>query len=180
MQATGADPSNPSFDDAAEAFELLEQAVDDGQIRAFTGNDYQDDLVAGNFVACVSWSGDVAQLALENSDLRFIIPEEGGNVWADTMVMPKGTENVDSVAAWLDFAYDPVNAARITAEVQFVSPVKGVKEELVKLGGDAAALAESTLLFPDEETLSKVKGFGALSEEDEEKFDTEFSRLAGV
>ena len=37
------------------------------------------------------------------------------------------------------------------AYVQYVSPVVGVRDELVKLGGDAAALADSPLLFPDDD-----------------------------
>jgi spermidine/putrescine transport system substrate-binding protein len=180
MQATGADPVNPSFDEAADAFELLEEAVDGGQVRAFTGNDYQDDLVAGNFVVCVAWSGDVSQLVVENENLRFFVPEEGGMSFADTMVMPKGTDNVDSVAEWIDFVYDPANAARIAAYIGYISPVKGVAEELTKLGGDAAALVDNPLVFPTPEMLSQVKGFGQLSEEEEAMFDAEFSRLAGV
>lgn len=180
MLASGADPSEPSFDSAADAFSMLEQAVNDGQIRAFTGNDYQDDLVAGNYVACVGWSGDVAQLTLENPDLRFVIPEEGGMSWADCMVVPKGAEHVDAIAAWMDYVYDPVNAARITASVQYVSPVKGVDAELTRLGGDNAALVENPLVFPDDETLGRLHAFGPLSEDEEAQFDEEFARISGV
>jgi spermidine/putrescine transport system substrate-binding protein len=179
MLATDADPGKPSFDAAGPALEKLEKAVKDGQIRSFTGNDYQDDLVAGDFVACIGWSGDVAQLALDDPNLKFVIPDEGGMSWADTMVMPKGTVNTDSVAKWIDFVYDPVNAARITAEVQYVSPVKGVAGELKKLGGDAAALADNTLIFPDDATLGNLHTFGPLSDEDEQKLDEEFSRITG-
>ena len=45
------------------AFDRMDQAKSDGQIRAFTGNDYLDDLSQGNFAACVGWSGDVAAAA---------------------------------------------------------------------------------------------------------------------
>lgn len=180
MLATGADPSEPSFDDAGDAFAQLEQAVGDGQVRAFTGNDYQDDLVAGNYVACVGWSGDVAQLTLENPDLRFVIPEEGGMSWADCMVVPRGARNVDAVAEWMNYVYDPANAARITAFVQYISPVKGVAEELTAMGGEAAALVDNPLVFPDEETLSRLHSFGPLSEEEEAQFDEEFARISGV
>lgn len=41
----------------------------DGQIRRFTGNDYQNDLLAGNPAACIGWSGDVAQLAMDQLPL---------------------------------------------------------------------------------------------------------------
>ncbi len=60
----GVDPSTvTTFDDAAGAFDQLAEAKSNGQIRAFTGNDYLDDLSTGNFAACIGWSGDVVQLS---------------------------------------------------------------------------------------------------------------------
>ncbi|MFZ9698133.1 MAG: polyamine ABC transporter substrate-binding protein [Ilumatobacteraceae bacterium] len=169
-----------TFDDAVEAFDKVEKAKNDGQIRAFTGNDYLDDLSAGNFAACVAWSGDVLQLGKDNPDVKFIIPEEGGTSWFDTMIWVTGSENGDAVAKWMDYCYDPVNAARITASVQYMSPVKGVQEELVKLGGEAAALADNPLLFPDEATVARLQSWGALSEEEEAKFDEAFAAITGA
>jgi spermidine/putrescine transport system substrate-binding protein len=169
-----------TFDKAAGAFEQLEKAKSDGQIRAFTGNDYIDDLDAGNFAACVAWSGDVLQLTKDNPDVRFFIPEEGGTSWFDTMIWMKGSDRADSVAAWMNYIYDPVNAARITASVQYITPVKGVQDELVKMGGESAALAENPLLFPDAATLSNLQSWGALSEDEEAKFDEAFSAIIGA
>lgn len=166
-----------SFDQAAEAFEKLEQAKSDGQIRAFTGNDYINDLSAGNFAACVGWSGDVAALGVDNPNIRFVIPEEGGTSWADTMVLPKGAQNVEQAAKWMDFVYDPEQAAQITAYVQYVSPVKGVQDEVAKID---PALAESPLLFPDDETLKRVHTFANLSEDVEAEFDEAFSSIVGA
>ena len=169
-----------TFDEAAVGFDKLEKAKSDGQIRSFTGNDYMDDLNAGNFAACVAWSGDVVQLSRDNPDVKFVIPEEGGTSWYDTMIWVAGSENSDAVAEWINWCYDPVNAARITAYVAYMSPVAGVKDELVKLGGDAAALAESPLLFPDEATLSRLQTWGPLSEEEEAKFDEAFAKITGA
>lgn len=174
----GVDPATLStFDDAAEAFDQLAQAKSDGQIRAFTGNDYLDDLSTGNFAACIGWSGDVVQLARDNPAVRFVIPEEGGMSWADTMLMPKGAANRDAAAAWMNFVYDPVQAAQITAWVQYVSPVVGVREELAKLDPE---LAESPLLFPDEATLARLHGFANLSEDVEAEYDAAFSDIVGA
>ena len=178
MLGLGADPASiTSFDDAAAAFEQLVAAKADGQIRAFTGNDYLDDLSTGNFAACIGWSVDVVQLARDNPAVRFVIPEEGGMSWADTMVMPKGAVNRDAAAKWMDYVYDPVQAAQITAWVQFVSPVTGVQEEVAKLD---AELAESPLLFPDEETLSRLHSFANLEEDVEAEFDAAFSDIIGA
>ena len=72
------------------------------------------------------------------------------------------------------------NAARITLTAQYISPVKGVQDELVKLGGDAAALAEDPLLFPDAATISRLQTWGALAEEEEAKFDEAFAKITGA
>jgi len=169
-----------TFDDAASAFDKIEKAKKDGQIRAFTGNDYTDDLSSGNFAACVAWSGDVLQLSKDNPDVKFYVPEEGGTSWYDTMLWVAGSENGSAVEKWMDYVYDPVNAARITASVQYISPVKGVQDALSNMGGDAAALAEDALLFPDAATISRLQSWGALSEEEEAKFDERFAAITGA
>ncbi len=180
MMATGKTLANPTFADAEEAFALLEEAVASGQIRAFTGNDYMDDLASGNFAACVGWSGDIAQIALDNPAVRFVVPDEGGTLWSDVMVIPKGAANVDAAAAWMNYCYDPVNAARITNFVQYVSPVDGVAAELTALGSDAAALVDNPLVFPNAELLSRVQSWGLLSDDDEIAFDARFGELQGA
>jgi spermidine/putrescine transport system substrate-binding protein len=181
LLSEGKDPSTlETYDDAASAFDKLDKAVSDGQIRAFTGNDYIDDLVSGNFAANIAWSGDVLQLSKENPDIRFVFPEEGAMSWADSMLLVKGSEAADAAAKWMDFVYDPANAARITAEAQYVSPVKGVRDELVKMGGEAAELAESPLLFPDAATLANLRSFANLSEEVEAEYDAKFAEITGA
>jgi spermidine/putrescine transport system substrate-binding protein len=176
MLADGQDPTRPTYAAAAGAFDRLQKAKESGQIRAFTGNDYQDDLVAGNFAACVAWSGDVAQLALEQPKLRFLVPKSGGILWADVMVMPKGAPHRREAAAWMNFVYDPVNAARIAAAVNYISPVQGVQEQLAK---DPAtkAMAASPLMFPDAAMNARLKVFGPLDQKEEARFDERFAAI---
>lgn len=173
----GIDISEPTAESLQPALDLLKEKVDSGQVRSFTGNDYLDDLSQGNFAACLGWSGDIAQLSKDNPDAKFVIPESGGTLWSDTMVIPKGSPNVANAAEFMNWVYDPVNAARIAAYVQFVSPVEGVQDELRKLGEEEAALADDPLLFPAED--ADLSSFGPLSDEDEEALDAEFSRIQG-
>lgn len=178
MLGLGVDISNiTSFDQAAAAFEQLEAAKDSGQIRRFHGNDYFDDLSNGNFAACIAWSGDVAQLQYDDPRIQFVFPEEGATSWADTMVMPKGAVNRPQAAAWMNFVYDPAQAAQIAAWVQYVSPVAGVREEIDKIDPELAA---NPLIFPDDAVLSNVYPFASLSEDVEAEFDAAFSRITGA
>ena len=77
LKVTGADPSEFTDDEWGNAIDKLRQVVADGQVRAFTGNEYIQDLAAGNIVACEAWSGDVIQAQLDNPAIKFVTPEEG-------------------------------------------------------------------------------------------------------
>lgn len=174
----GIDPEGlASFDDAAPAFEQLARGKRDGQIRAFTGNDYLDDLATGNFAACIAWAGDVSQLSKDNPAVRFFIPEEGGIGAVDTMVMPKGARHRHAAARWMDFVYEPAQAARIASAAQACSPVVGAQAALARF---APALAEDPLMFPEADTKARLKTFANLAEDVEQQFDEAFSRIIGA
>jgi spermidine/putrescine transport system substrate-binding protein len=177
MLGQGNDPANPTEDTIDQALDKIDEETKNGQIRRFTGNDYLQDIQNGNFAACIAWSGDIAQTA--NPDVHFVFPEEGAIAWFDTMVIPIDAANGVAAAAWMNFVYDPVNAARITNYVQFVSPVRGVREELKKMGGDAAALADSPLLFPDDATRANTYVFADLPPELDQQVTDRFVTITG-
>ena len=179
MLGIGRDPSVVDQEGAFEALDRIEQATNDGQIRAFTGNEYIRSLESGDFVACIAWSGDVVQLQYDRPDIQFVIPEEGGMSWYDTMVIPKGSPNAYAAADFMNFVYDPVQAAQLTAFVQFVSPVKGVKEELIKMGGEAAALADSPILFPTAADAARLKVFADLPADVDDAITAAFLKVTG-
>ena len=166
-----------SFAEAQPAFDKLQEAKDSGQIRRFHGNDYFDDLSNGNLAITIGWSGDVAAIARDNPAVKFVFPESGATSWADTMVVPKGARNVDAAAQWMNFVYDPVQAAQITAWVGYVSPVEGVRAEVEKLDAD---LANDPLVFPDDATLANTKGFASLTDEVEAEYAAAFSAITGA
>jgi spermidine/putrescine transport system substrate-binding protein len=180
MRATGADVTRPSAAAAEPAFTELERAVADGRIDAFTGNDYVNDLATGNLAAAFAWSGDVAQITRDNPDVRFVLPESGGLIWSDNHIIPKGARRPAAATEWIDWFYDPTNAARLTAYVQYISPVQGVAEELTRLGGAAARLVDDPLVVPTPDLLAEVAAFGILTEEDADTLDARFAALAGA
>ena len=155
MQANGDDPTK--VDDASwkRAHDRIKKAVDSGQVRQFTGNDYTGPLAKGDLIACISWSGDVVQLTADNKNLVWNVPDSGGDIATDNMLIPKGGD-VFTASTFMNFVYEPKIAAQIAAYVNYVTPVKGAKEEVAKID---PKLAANPLIFPDEDTLSNVKIF---------------------
>ncbi len=176
MLADGKDIASPTFEDAQPALQRLKQAKASGHIRSFTGNDYQKDLLVGNLAACVAWAGDVAQLLSENPDLRFVVPETGGVLTADVMVIPRDVDAVEQAAAWMNYVYEPTNAAKIIASTHFISPVKGVRQVLAASPA-TAELINDPLMFPNAAMGKRLHMLGAFSDRDEVAIEKEFSLL---
>jgi len=155
MQANGDDPTK--VDDASfdRALRRIRRARDSGQIRQFTGNEYTGPLGKGDLAAAMSWSGDVVQLTADNPRLVWNLPDSGGAIWTDNMLIPKGG-NVYTASTFMNFVYDPKIAAQIAAYVNYVSPVTGAKRAIRQID---RALARNPLIFPDAATLAKVKIF---------------------
>jgi spermidine/putrescine transport system substrate-binding protein len=174
MLVEGKDPSKATFADATSAFDAIESAARSGQVRRFTGNDYADDLSNGNVVAAMAWSGDVVQLQQNNKDLVFVVPEEGGMLFSDNMMILATSKHVADAEAWINYVYDPKHAAQITAEVQYISPVKGVADELRKIAPD---LASNPLINPPPDVQSRLHIFGPLTPAVEKQFNTRFQQI---
>lgn len=180
MLADGKDLSKPTYESAGASFDRLEKAISDGAITSFNGNDYVSDLGTGNLSAAIAWSGDVAQITRDNPDVRFAIPESGGTIWSDNFMIPVSSEKPDLASEWINFFYDPVNAALLTSFIQYVSPVQGTADELIKLGGDAAKLVDDPLVNPTEAVLATLSIFGTLNEAEEIRFDKRFAEIQGA
>ena len=176
LKVTGADPSNFTDDEWANAIDRLAVAVDAGQIRSFTGNEYIQDLAAGNIVACEAWSGDVIQAQFENPDIKFVTPEEGLSIWSDNMLVPNLATHQANAEKWIDYYYRPDVAAKLAAWVNYICPVKGAREEMEKID---PSLVDNQLIFPDEDTLSKTFDFMALDENQIKQYEGDWSDVTG-
>jgi spermidine/putrescine transport system substrate-binding protein len=171
----GGDPADPDPTAFSEICDRLRRAVEDGQIRQFTGNDYTGLLAGGDAWASLAWSGDIVILQADNPNLRFRIPDAGGISSVDTMVIPTGGD-VYTASTFMNFFYDPEIAAQVTAYVNYISPVKGTKEAITEID---PALAEDPLIFPTPEVLENLHEFSAEAIENPE-FQEQWQSVIGV
>jgi spermidine/putrescine transport system substrate-binding protein len=177
LLATGADPADHTLEEYRTAIARLQELVDAGQVRQFTGNEYAADLAGGNIGAAIAWSGDVIQLQADNPDMAFVVPDEGGMLWSDNLLIPIGAQNKEGAEQIIDFYYQPDVAAEVAAYVNYVSPVEGAQEEMREIDEE---LAEDPLIFPDEETEAKLHAFKNLDEDEEREYQDLFQRVIGA
>ena len=90
MLANGDDPTK--VDDAASRGRSTgsRQRSTPARSASSPGNDYARPLAQGDLAAAIAWSGDVVQLLLDNENLEWAIPADGGMIWTDNMLIPTG------------------------------------------------------------------------------------------
>jgi spermidine/putrescine transport system substrate-binding protein len=173
----GADPEKASVDEFMKAIDKIQEGVDSGQIRGFTGNEYIKDIPKGDSVVIIGWSGDAVQLKADNPNIEFVLPETKGHLWTDNMQIPVGAPAAFTAEKFIDFVYRPEVQADIAEYVNYICPVNGVKEILAKRD---KALAENQLIFPDETFLEDTFIFRGLKPEEERELDDAFQRVIGA
>ena len=85
------------------------------------------------------------QLLADNPKLKRAVPADGGMIWTDNMFKVLTGGSVATASTYMNYVYDPVVAAKIAAYVNYVPPVKGAKEELLKIDPE---IANNTPIIP--------------------------------
>jgi spermidine/putrescine transport system substrate-binding protein len=179
MMEQGVDISSPQWgaNEFGAAVDVLNEQIASGQIRQVKGNSYKEDLIAGDAVAVIGWSGDITQINAENGDRwEFAIPEAGGTLWSDNMMVPIGARHKANAETLMNYYYDPAVAATVAAYVTYVCPVQGAQEAMQQVDPE---LVSDTSIFPDEATLAKVKIFRSLTPQEETDFGGQFQSTIG-
>jgi spermidine/putrescine transport system substrate-binding protein len=174
MKCMGVDPEGADEAEWLAAIDKIQGAVESGQIRRFTGNDYARDLTSGDAVAVIGWSGDAVQLQADNPEIEWRMPTEGCILWSDNMVIPIGAPNPTAAEAWIDYVYEPEAQADIAEYVNYVTPVEGVKEILAKREPE---LAKNQLIFPAESFTKKCTIQPTPTGEEEQKITAAFEAV---
>ena len=164
-------------DEFFTALDVLEAQIASGQIRQVKGNSYAEDLVSGDALAVICWSGDITMLNFENGDKwEFMLPEAGGTLWSDNLMIPVGARHQKNAETLMNFYYDPVVAAEVAAYVNYISPVVGAREAMEQFD---PSLVENQLIFPSDETLARAHVFRALTAEEETRYSDAFQTVIG-
>ena len=184
----GKECTDATIQDAAAAKDKIKAAQDAGQTFEFFGNDYYDALAAGNIAISMAWSGDVTQMKLyDNPNVEFVIPQTGGLLFVDNMVIPKQTKAYADAHMLMDFWYNLDNGTAQTEWVGYFSPVEGVSERVLadaqaaRDEGDevtAMQLEEvARTAVPSEDQLALIHQYKILTEQEETTWNNLFNEV---
>ncbi|MFD5855300.1 polyamine ABC transporter substrate-binding protein [Streptomyces chartreusis] len=181
MQGNGVDITRWTADDFHEVCDQVEEQIGRGQIRRFTGNDYIKDLSSGDVLACQAYSGDVIQLQADDPDIRFVVPEEGAELWSESLMVPNLARHKANAERLIDYYYEPEVAAELATWVNYVCPVPAARDVLASAKDEeTAALAEDPLIFPDKAMRERLAIARDITSEERVDFARRWNAIAGL
>ena len=174
MLSLGIDPSSFTSDDFMRAVDRLEEVKDSGQLKGFTGNDYVTGLASGDIAACLAYSGDLVQLEAENPDLGFALPATGHLVWSDNFVIPRHARHRTNAEKLINYYYDPQVMAEVEDWVNYIPPVVGARQALLRSDPD---VARNPLIFPSAAVRRRGRVFKGFDADEDEQLNDAFAKL---
>lgn len=127
-------------------------------VLAYVGDEVKDKMISGEGAMAVVWSGDAVFMKKENPDLEYAIPEEGSNLWFDSMVIPTTAKNKKDAELFINFMCDTDVAYKNSEYIGYSTPQTETKKKVSQdLLNDIAA-------YPNKDILKNCEVFEDLAD----------------
>lgn len=183
MIKLGIDPEKSAPADWRKAATVLMQQRNAGIVRQYYDQSYIDALTKGNTWITMAWSGDIFQQnASAGTNLQFVVPEQGGNIWTDNMMIPKYAQNPVDAMMLMDWYYRPDIAAILTEGINYITAVPAAQpiieaDAQKATGSDKTSLTEvatSTLVWPTPAVYKRLYNYVNVSGQAKTEFQSIF------
>lgn len=135
LKALGFSANTTNENEIQQAFAWLNE-LDDTMSPVYAGDEIIDQVINGAKDMAVMYSGDATYMISENENLAYYVPTDmGTNIWQDSMVILKGSENVEFAHKWMDFMISNDAATLNTEYVGYTSPVESVFNSMIEEEG---------------------------------------------
>jgi spermidine/putrescine-binding protein len=133
--------------EAAKA-KLIEQKP---LVKTYTSDHYDQLLATGEVVLAHGWGGPIARAMRERPSIRYVVPKEGGTIWADCLVVLKTAPHKELAMRFIDYLLDPQVAARTSERLLFAA-APAVAKGLV-----APGVQDNPAVYPPDEILNRLE-----------------------
>lgn len=111
----------------------------------YSSTDGRANLISGDVVVAMVFTGDAIVAGLEKPGIKFVIPDGVTTVWQDNLAIPTGTENKYTAEVFINFMLRPEIAAMNANELAFPTP----NAEALKQGLIDEELLNNPFIYPD-------------------------------
>jgi spermidine/putrescine-binding protein len=120
-------------------------------VKAYTSEQFDQLLVAGEVVLAHAWGGPVARAMRERPSIRYAIPKEGGTIWTDCLAVLASSQNQALAMDFINYLLDEEVSLLTSQRLLFASANRHVRERL------PAAIRDNPAVYPPAEVLSRME-----------------------
>ncbi len=129
-------------------------------VQAYVIDQVRDKMIGGEAAIGVIYSGEAIFTQRENPDLEYVIPKEGTNVWIDSWVVTKNSQNKENAEKFIDFMCRPDIALKNFEYITYSTPNDAARALI-----EDEEIKNSAIAFPDLSQYSNLETFQYLGED---------------
>lgn len=99
-------------------------------LLAYDDTTFYSKLVSGEAHLVQAWDGWCNYGIAENKDIKFVVPKEGSDLWVDTIVVLKNSQNKQGAMKFINYILDAKNHAWAAQNILYEVPNKPAMESL--------------------------------------------------
>ncbi|WP_167957863.1 extracellular solute-binding protein [Anaerosporobacter faecicola] len=129
-------------------------------VQSYVVDQVRDSMIGNNAAIGIIYSGEAIYTQRENSDLVYVVPKEGSNIWIDGWVIPKNSEHKENAEKFINFLCRPDIALLNFEYITYSTPNTAAKEMI-----EDDDIRNSKVAFPDSSIISNCETFQYLGDE---------------
>ncbi len=129
-------------------------------VQAYVIDQVRDKMIGGEAAIGVIYSGEAIFTQRENPDLEYVIPKEGTNIWIDSWVVTKNSQNKENAEKFIDFMCRPDIALKNFEYITYSTPNDATRELI-----EDEEIKNSPIAFPDLSQYSNLETFQYLGDD---------------
>ena len=129
-------------------------------LQGYVMDEVFNKMESGEAAMVPYYVGDYILMKEVNPDLDFVYPEEGVNIFVDSICIPKCSQNYDAAIKYINFLLDPEIALSNAFYIGYATPNTGVLEN-----PEYAELRNNEYLYPSKDNMPDTEYFRNLPQE---------------
>ena len=157
MQMCDISPSAPTKEDIDKAFDkLMEQKP---LLKRYAMDQTFTEMEGSQAAIAPYYAGDILTMMSNNEELSYCLPEEGSNLFVDSMCIPKSSQNPELAEKFINFMLEGEVAAANNTYIGYSSP------NTAALALMDEEITSNELIYPSKEYLDKCYTFSNISDD---------------
>ncbi|MBE6787469.1 MAG: ABC transporter substrate-binding protein [Ruminococcaceae bacterium] len=145
----GLDLNSTNKNDWDKAANLLKKGKDN--LQSYVMDEVYGKMETGEAAIAPYYAGDYLTMYDTNQDLRFFYPQEGTNIFIDSVCIPKSCKNYEAALMYINFLLEPEIATANAEYIGYASPNKAV------VNNPDYCYYENEILYPNQKDIPKVQ-----------------------